>query len=213
MNITVIPQFLQLLDRPCLMLGDNHEAVNKGEALIKAGAKLMVIADNHQLWPEELSKKITWIPGPFSPEQLDGIWLVVSAIEDRSINSELFNACQKRQIFLNVVDKPEYCSFIWPAVVKKPPFTIAISTGGRGPVLAGWLRRKLENELPDNLEEMADWFVEWRKKITPIIPNLQERGKFWRTMFSSGLLDIFLSGDSQKADKIINRALKQQKKC
>ena len=211
MNLTTIPQFLRLTDRSCLVLGDNQEAITKGGVLLEAGADLQVIASNRQLWPPELATKITWISGPFHPEQLDGVWLVVSAIEDKKIGAALFAACQKRQIFLNVVDQPDYCSFIWPAVVKKTPFTIAISTAGRGPALAGWLRRKLEAELPENLEELANWFSKWRKKAAPHFQTLAQRGKFWRTLFDDGLLETYLSGDIKKADSTINDALNKKK--
>ncbi|MBF0379521.1 MAG: hypothetical protein HQL69_00790 [Magnetococcales bacterium] len=212
MNISVIPQFLQLTKRPCLMLGENHEAITKGEILLDAGAELYVISEKKDLWPKQIADRCNWLPAPFKPEYLENIWLVISALEDRSINSGIYAACEKRKIFLNVVDQPEFCSFIWPAVVKKPPFTIAISTGGQGPALAGWLRRKLEKELPENLYELTNWFAKWRKLSCSHIPTLQERGKFWRNLFDGGLLEIYLSGNIKKADDIIKGALETDKK-
>jgi uroporphyrin-III C-methyltransferase / precorrin-2 dehydrogenase / sirohydrochlorin ferrochelatase len=194
------------------MLGENQEALTKGEVLLNAGAELYVISEEKHLWPQELAEQINWLPAPFKPEHLKNIWLVISALEDKKINSAIFAACEKQQIFLNVVDQPEYCSFIWPAVVKKPPFIIAISTGGQGPALAGWLRRKLEKELPENLNELTNWFAKWRKISTNHIPTLTERGKFWRNLFDGGLLEIYLSGNIKKADDIINKALKPDKK-
>ncbi|MBF0454537.1 MAG: hypothetical protein HQL72_06925 [Magnetococcales bacterium] len=212
MALTVIPQFLQLTNRPCLMLGDNQEAITKGRVLMEAGAELRVMAADPKRWPSDLAQQITWISGPLQPQQLDDVWLVVSTLEEKSINQQLFSLCQARHIFLNTVDQPQFCSFIWPAVVKKPPFIIAISTAGRGPALAGWLRRKLERELPDNLGELANWFAHWRKKTAPSFSTLQQRGKFWRDLFDAGLLDIYLSGRVNRAEKRIKKALKKKKR-
>ncbi|MBF0195431.1 MAG: hypothetical protein HQL71_12790 [Magnetococcales bacterium] len=212
MSIPVIPQFINLTKRHCLLLGENQEAITKGEILIKAGANLYVISKHKQLWPKELAEQVNWLPYPFKADYLKNIWLVISALEDRTFNAKIFADCEKRQIFLNVVDQPEYCSFIWPAVVNKPPFIIAISTGGKGPALAGWLRRKLEKELPDNFYELTNWFAKWRKISTKQIPKLQERGKFWRNLLDGGLLEIYLSGNIKKADDIINCALHPEQK-
>lgn len=211
MSLTVIPQFLRLSQRPCLLLGDNDEAITKGQMLLEAGADLRVIAQHPENWPAKLTPLITWIPEPFSPKHLTGVWLVVSALGDVDSNQKLFAECQKRQIFLNVVDQPDYCSFIWPAVVKRPPFLVAISTGGQGPALAGWLKRKLENELPDNLGELAPWFADWRKITANSFSSLQERGNFWRRLFNSGLLEIYLAGDKKQADRVIKQELEEQK--
>jgi siroheme synthase-like protein len=211
MNLTTVPQFLRLTNRPCLILGESHEALFKGRFLLEAGGDIRVVSKHKQQWPEDLASQVTFLSPPFNPDQLQEVWLVVSALEEEKTNQALFEACEQRQIFLNVVDQPKYCSFIWPALVKREPFMIAISSGGRGPALSGWLRRKLEQELPQNLGEMAEWFSTWRKKCSKHLPTLQERGKFWRTLFDNGLLDSYLSGDIKKADLTITEALNRKK--
>ncbi len=211
MQIATIPQFLRLSGRPCLMLGDNMEAMAKGRALINAGAQLRVIAKNPKAWPVDLMDTVTWLAEPFHPNQLDGVWLVVSALDDEKINAQLFAACQERKIFLNVVDQPQYCSFIWPAIIKRPPFTVAVSSGGQGPALSGWLRRRLAAQLPDDMEGLVEWFAGWRKETALALPTLAERGKFWRTLLDGGVADTFLSGDVTAADDAVKKALEEKK--
>lgn len=210
MSLTVTPQFLLLTDLPCLLFGDNEEAIKKGEILLLAGADLRVWASDKRRWPERLVARIRWLSGPADPNLVEGMWLVVSAEESRVFNESLSAVCRQRQIFLNVVDQPEYCTFIWPAVIHKPPFQLAISTGGTGPVLSGWLRRKLERELPDNLGALAQWFALWRKRCAPEFSTLQERGNFWRTLLNEGLAERFLEGDAESAERMIKQALREK---
>ncbi|MBF0447029.1 MAG: bifunctional precorrin-2 dehydrogenase/sirohydrochlorin ferrochelatase [Magnetococcales bacterium] len=211
MTQPIIPQFLRLTNRPCLLIGENTEAIAKGRALLEAEADLYVVTDRPENWPSDLQDQITWLSPPFQPHHLDGVWLVVCALDNRPLNIELFAACQTRRIFLNVVDQTEFCSFIWPAVVKKPPFTLAITTGGRGPALAGWLRRKLETELPDNMEALADWYSDWRKKSRPFLPSFDERSRFWRAMIQKKVVETYLSGNINEADSLIKKALLEKK--
>ncbi|MBF0445719.1 MAG: hypothetical protein HQL68_09015, partial [Magnetococcales bacterium] len=98
MNLSVIPQFINLTKRPCLMLGENQEAITKGEILLNAGAELSVISNKKHLWPQELADQINWLPALFKAEYLESIWLVICVLEVKKINSAFFAAFVERQI-------------------------------------------------------------------------------------------------------------------
>ncbi|MBF0422329.1 MAG: bifunctional precorrin-2 dehydrogenase/sirohydrochlorin ferrochelatase [Magnetococcales bacterium] len=214
MDRVFLPLFLDMKNRACLLVGSGEELVRKGQILLSAGANLKLIAPRETpgLWPSQLQDRIHWLSETFEPQHLVGIWLVVSTHSSHPINLGIRQEAEARGIFVNVVDQPDYCSAIWPALIFRPPVTVAISTGGTGPALSGWLKQKIARELPENLEEMASWFSQWRQMIAPKLKNLEERGHFWRHLFSQGLLDRFARGDRSGADEMIRQAVIVRKK-
>lgn len=214
MNETFLPLFLDLKDRACLLVGTGEEAIRKGLLLLNAGACLRLVSpgDMVRSWPENLQTRIAWIDTAFHPQHLDGVWLVVSTHSDRSVNAVIRKEAENRGIFVNVVDQPEFCSAIWPALISRPPVSVAISTGGTGPALSGWLRQRISERLPDDLGEMARWFARWRKTMAPEFSTLEQRGHFWKGLFSEGLLDRFLSGDRLGAEQMIRDAAEKWRK-
>lgn len=118
--------FLDLTERECLVVGTGPVADEKNAALEAAGAKVTIVGSEE-----------------FTPADLEGKWLVVSATEIPEIDKVVADEAARRKIFLNVPDVPDLCSFILPAVVRRDPLAIAISTGGASPALAV----KIKNEI------------------------------------------------------------------
>ena len=87
---------------------------------------------------------------------LDGVSLVVIAGLPYVDAAALSRRCQARAIPVNVVDEPRLCSFLMPAVVHRGPVTVAISTGGRSPLLAMLLRQAIDAFLPHRLGDLAE---------------------------------------------------------
>ncbi|MBF0605839.1 MAG: bifunctional precorrin-2 dehydrogenase/sirohydrochlorin ferrochelatase [Nitrospirae bacterium] len=208
MKDAFLPLFLDLKDRACLLVGSGEEAIRKGSLLLNAGACLRLVSPEGMAhsWPEDFQGRIRWCDTVFHPHHLDGIWLVVSTHLGRSVNEMIRKEAENRGIFVNVVDQPEFCSAIWPALISRPPVSVAISTGGTGPALSGWLRQRISERLPDDLGEMAQWFAHWRKMMASEFSSLEQRGDFWKGLFSDGLLDRFLSGDRVGAEQMIRDA-------
>lgn len=209
-----LPLFLDMKGRACLLVGAGEELLRKGHLLLEAGASLRLVAPQEMmaLWPEAYQGRIGWLGSTFSPDQLEGVWLVVSTHANDSINRTIRREAEARGLFVNVVDQPEFCSAIWPALIRRPPVVVAISSGGTGPALSGWLKKKIDEQLPDNLGEMALWFSQWRKKIAPELSSLDERGRFWRHLFQQGLLECFARGDRPGAERMIQEAVEQCEK-
>ena len=92
----------------------------------------------------------------YQSTDLDGVWLVVAATDDPAVQQQIFDDCERAGVFVNSADDPDRCSFILPAVVRRGPVIVAVSTQGRSPALAAQLRDRLADSLPDDLEQLTD---------------------------------------------------------
>ncbi|MGY4041284.1 uroporphyrinogen-III C-methyltransferase [Aeromonas hydrophila] len=152
-----LPIFCRLDNKPVLLVGGSEVAERKARLLLDAGAQLTVVAP--ELDPElaELAANgsIEWLAGEFAPAQLAGKWLVVAATDRREVNALVYQSANQARIFANVVDDPQRSSFIMPSIIDRSPLMVAISSGGKAPVLARLLREKLEALLPQHLGAVA----------------------------------------------------------
>ena len=164
----LFPAFLRLEDRPVLLVGGGRVAASKLSALTEAGAHVTVVAP--QIRPDLERPEVRLLRRAFEPADLDGLWLAVAAAPPE-INRAVREAAEERRIFLNAADDPAAASLYLGGVVRKAGVTLAISTNGRAPALAGLLREALEALLPDDL---GDWLTlsdrlraRWRAEHTP----------------------------------------------
>jgi uroporphyrin-III C-methyltransferase/precorrin-2 dehydrogenase/sirohydrochlorin ferrochelatase len=147
----LFPAFLKLAGRRVLLVGGGPVALAKARSLREAGAVIVVVA------PEVLPELMTIADDvqlrPFAPADLDGAWLVVAAAPPE-VNRQVQVAAEVRQLFVNAVDDPAAATAYGAAVIRRGPVTVAFSTGGAAPALAGLIREGLESLLP---EEMSRW--------------------------------------------------------
>ena len=144
------PVFLDLAGQRCVVLGGGRFAIEKVEALLEAGARVRVIAAGAAPVLELLAGegRIELTPRDYVSGDLAGARLVVDASgDDGRINGESWAEAEAAGILINVVDRPEQCRFIAPAIVRRDPLLIAISTSGESPFLASALRARIERWL------------------------------------------------------------------
>ncbi|HLH18962.1 MAG TPA: bifunctional precorrin-2 dehydrogenase/sirohydrochlorin ferrochelatase [Bryobacteraceae bacterium] len=139
------PIFLDLKDRPVLVVGAGKVALRKTRGLLEAGARVTVVAPEWE--PEFEDLPVRRIARRFRASDLAGAMLVFAATDDRLANHRVGVAAKGRGIFANIADSAEECDFVVPARVQRGPVQIAVSTGGESPRLAAELRRKLEEAL------------------------------------------------------------------
>ena len=191
-----LPVFLKLTDRPCLVVGGGDVAYRKIRSLLRAGAKVTVLAP--EIVPDikalVLNHKVIHRPEYFKPEDLEEFHLVISATNQRSVNQSVQRAANMRHLPVNVVDSPDLCSFIFPAIIDRSPVILAISTGGASPVLARLLKARLETLIPStygNLAVLADRF---RDRVRSLIPGSDERRRFWERVLQGKVESLILNG-------------------
>ncbi len=148
--MALFPVFLKLAGRRVLVVGGGPVAAGKLRALLEAGADVTVVAP--EIGDEVRSAWVTIVNRPFVPSDLDGVAFVVAAAPP-SVNHEVAEAAHARGLFVNAVDDVDSASAYAGAIVRRAGVTLAISTDGAAPALAGLLREALEAVLPDDLEE------------------------------------------------------------
>lgn len=145
----MFPVFLKLTGRRVLLVGGGGVAGGKLRALLDAGADVTVVAP--VIAPAIAAERITVARRTFQPDDLDGVWYVVAAAP-REVNAAVAREAAVRGIFVNAVDDVENASAYAGATLRRAGVTIALSTDGDAPALAGLLREGLEAVLPDDLE-------------------------------------------------------------
>lgn len=194
-----LPIFCQLRQRACLLVGGGEVAERKARLLLDAGADLTVNAPEFtpqfRLWADD--KRLTLAECAFSPALLEGAWLVIAATDDAAVNEEVYQAATARQIFCNVVDSPAHASFIMPSIIDRSPLMVAVSSGGKAPVLARLLREKLESLLPLHLGQLALFAGNLRQRVKQHFNHITLRRRFWEKLFVHDRLAQALANQDQ----------------
>ena len=145
----LLPLFLKLSGRRVLVVGGGAMAASKLAPLRRAGADVRVVAP--EVRPEIVASGVAVERRPFAPADLDGAWLVVAAATPE-VNRVVAAEAERRRVFVNAVDDPDTASAYAGGVVRRGSATIAISTAGRAPALAGLVREGIEALLPEQLD-------------------------------------------------------------
>lgn len=148
--MAVFPVFLKLEGRRVLVVGAGPVAAGKLRSLIDAGARVTVVAPDVVEDIAALSSEIAIVRRPFETSDLDGVWYVVAAAPPE-VNRAVARAAEPRGLFVNAVDDMENASAYLGAIVRRAGVTVALSTDGEAPALAGLLREALDLLLPDDL--------------------------------------------------------------
>ena len=175
------PIVVRLDGRRVLVVGGGQIALRKASGLVQAGAAVTVVA------PEvveafDVLDGVEVIRRRYQSGDLEGMWLVVAATDEPGVQQQIFDEGERAGVFVNAVDDPDRCSFILPAVVRRGPVIVAVSTQGRSPALAAQLRDRLADALPDDLERITDDV--WQRRR-----DMQARGESTEDASWSDLLD------------------------
>jgi uroporphyrin-III C-methyltransferase/precorrin-2 dehydrogenase/sirohydrochlorin ferrochelatase len=136
-----------------LLVGAGPVAAGKLRALLEAGASVTVVApDVHE---EIAGAPVSVLRRGFEERDLDGVMFAVAAATP-DVNRRVRAAADARRVFLNAVDDPEVASAYTGGVLRRGGVTIAVSTEGKAPALAGLLREGLEGVIPDEIETWVD---------------------------------------------------------
>jgi siroheme synthase-like protein len=156
--MTLLPLFLKLAGRRVLVVGGGPVAAAKVSALREAGAEVVVVSPDVEPGLSELGAagKIQIVRRSFEAADVGGAWLVVAAATP-DVNRSVAAAAESQRLFVLAVDDPSSASAYGAGTLRRGGVTIAVSTDGRAPALAGLLREGLEATLPDDLEA---WIAE-----------------------------------------------------
>lgn len=184
------PIFLDLRDRPALVVGQGEAAERKADALRRAGAVVRAT------------------PG-FDPADLVGCAIAIGAEAPIAVLEALFAAARAAGIPVNTVDKPWLCSYITPSVIDRAPLAIAVSSGGAAPVLARLLRARIEAMVPPAYGRLAALAGRWKQRIRTALPDTAMRRRVLERALSGRVADLVLAGQDEAAEAELARELEQ----
>ncbi|HNP34556.1 MAG TPA: siroheme synthase CysG [Woeseiaceae bacterium] len=203
------PAFLNLNDKPVLVVGGGTVAARKIKMLIAAGARPHVVAPQvvpaigRMLRAGQLSHS----PRRFRDDDVTGHWLVVSACGAPGLSKKVARAAQRARVFCNAVDEPGSCSYIVPAIVDRSPILVAVSSGGTAPVLARQIRARIEALLPAGIGNIARLAGRWRQRVADELQGGEQKRRFWERLFAGRLQDSLDTGGAIAVNNEIAVAL------
>ncbi len=204
-----LPVFLNIRQRPCLVVGGGEVAARKIRLLLQADADVRVVAPDLcatvSQWLER--GRVHHVASDFTADTLERAALVVAATDDAEVNRRVSVLAQRKGIPVNVVDAPALCSFVMPSIVDRSPVVVAISSGGASPVLARLLRARLETLLPAAYGGLASLVESFRDRVKRRFARIDERRRFWEEVLEGPVAEMFLAGRRDEAEAALERQL------
>lgn len=185
-------------------------ASRKIRSLLQCGAKVKVVAP--QILPDVESlacePRLTLIRREFEEADLDGVFMVFCATDQDDVNAAIARLCEERGILVNVVDKPEVCTFIVPSVLRRGPLAIAVSTGGNSPLWARRVRELLESVITDEYGEFTEMLGAVRDLVKRAYPDdIARRQQVFESIVDSDILELLRSGQKEKAKERMEQCI------
>ena len=198
------PVNLNVAARRCLVVGGGRVAARKAAGLAACGAEVHVIAP-------EISDELRSLAGvtveerAYASGDVAGYRLVITATDDPVVNAEVYADGEAAGVWVNSADDPENCSFTLPAVVRRGPLTVAVSTSGRSPALASWLRTRLADEIGPEYEVLLDLLSAARERVRAT--GRSSESVDWQKALDSDMLALIRAGEVQQARERLQACL------
>ena len=162
-----LPIFINLRQKPTLVVGGGDIALRKINLLLKAQAKVECVSPAicEGIKKLSLDDNVSLVNKRFEVSDVSNYSVIISATDDPKVNESVSKIAHEHRIPVNVVDSPELSSFIMPSIVDRSPVIIAVSSAGKAPVLARIIRAKLETVIPSSYGILAEIAGEYRQKV------------------------------------------------
>ncbi|NOQ76780.1 MAG: uroporphyrinogen-III C-methyltransferase [Methylococcaceae bacterium] len=206
-----LPIFVDLKDRTCLVVGGGDIAARKSGLLLKAQAEVIVVAPNVSATTQVLidAGEVTWLNVEFAVEHLKDKLLVIAATDNEAVNRDVHRQAKAQNILVNVADCPELCDFILPSILDRSPIVVAVSSGGKSPILARQLRARLETLIPPTYGRLADLVGRYRRAVQDKLPTLSMRRRFWESVLQGKVADHVLAGRDEAGEQTLQAILNE----
>jgi uroporphyrin-III C-methyltransferase/precorrin-2 dehydrogenase/sirohydrochlorin ferrochelatase len=205
-----LPIFFNISNRLCLVIGGGDIATRKVNMLLKANGQIRLVSPSvcAELKEMIVASKIQHLEAEFESSQLEGACLVIAATDDEAVNEAVSIAAKAQNIPVNVVDAPALCTFTMGSIIDRSPIVIAVSSEGNAPVLARYIRTKIETMLPSAYGRIAAIAGEFRDQVKDKFNSVQARRIFWEEILQGPFVERVLSGQEQAAKDYLKDTLK-----
>ena len=207
-----LPIFLNLKGRHCLVVGAGAVGISKALVLASAGASIDIVSPELDSRIEELADnhRITIHCERFDEHYLVGKTLVIAATNDSALNRDIVRLAKHHGALANAVTDRDVSHFIMPAIIDRSPVIISVSTGGAAPVLAQFIRARLETWIPHSFGRLATIAGEFREKVKSRLNTLAERRAFWQQVFTGPTAEMVFAGRENDARERIRQTLNNE---
>lgn len=205
------PAMLRLRGQRAIVVGGGRVAERKIKSLLEAEAQVTVISPEVTVQIDAWAKtgEITWIEREFqSKDDVQTAFLIIAATNDREVNDRVLHAASPMQL-INIVDNPEGSNFIVPSSFKQGRLTIAISTSGASPALAGKMRMELTRQYDESYGAYIDFLADCRKVVKKEVANQEDRKVIFQKLLDEPFLQLTRSGDFAERNARFQQLLKE----
>ncbi|MGZ8257779.1 MAG: siroheme synthase CysG [Methylotenera sp.] len=204
-----LPIFINITNRLCVVIGGGEVATRKVAMLLKANAAVTLISPDicPELQALAEAQKIQYTQASYTAAHLQCACLVIAATDDAAVNEAVSLNAKALNIPVNVIDAPDLCTFTMGSIIERSPVVIAVSSEGNAPVLARYIRTKIETMLPAGYGRIAAIAGEFREQVKAKFSTTQARRRFWEDVLQGPMVERVLSGQEQAARELLHDAL------
>lgn len=204
-----LPIFYKVEGRFVLLVGGGQIALRKAKFLLRAGAKIKLVATEICSELEELlsGNGHEIISRPYENGDIDSVILIIAATNDLALNQQVAVHATNKNIPVNVVDQPALCTYIFPSIVDRSPLVVAVSSAGNSPVLARLLRSRLETIIPSGYGALTVFLGGFRARVKMKINSFTARMRFWERVINGPAAELLLAGKAAEADSLVESML------
>jgi siroheme synthase-like protein len=199
------PVFLRLAGRPCVVVGGDAAAALRAVACVRAGARVTVVtaAPGPEMTALVARGDVRHQARAWHPGDLRGAFLAYASTRDPELIGRLAAEAERERVLLNVIDVPEACTFVSPAVVERGELQVAIGTGGASPGLSARLRREIETHVGPEYAAFVAILGAVRRALAADPGRAGARGEVVARLLDSPLLELVRAGRRAEIDALL----------
>ena len=197
------PVLLNVAGRRCLVVGGGTVAARKVDGLRAAGAEVTVVAPDVAEAIQTAGVQVE--RRSYRAGEAGDYRLVIAATDDPELNGRVYADAEASGVWVNSADDPENCSFTLPAILRRGPITVSVSTGGHSPALAVWLRRHVDEEMGPEFEVLLSLLSDERQRLHG--EGRSTEGLDWQSALDSDMLALIRAGNVQRARERLQACL------
>ena len=203
------PVNLDVRNRPCLVVGGGRVGTRKVKTLVDCGAAVTVVSlrAGDALIKLAAEKAIVLKQRSYQASDVEGMFLVIGATDDESLNRRIHADAERRNLLCNIADRPEICNFVLPAIVQRGDFMIAISTAGKSPAFAKHIRKQLEAQFGQEYGQLLNLMGAIRTRLLAAAHEPEAHKPLFEQLIAGDLLHLVKAQEIDRIDRLLERVL------
>ncbi len=213
MAVRFYPAFIDVTDRPCVVVGGGPVATEKAQKLAECDARITLVSPRvtDELRAMVADGAIARLEErPYRTGDLDDAFLVIAATDDTAVNRTVWRDAEARHMLANVVDVPELCNFIVPSIMRHGELAVAVSTGGASPVVARRVRQRVQATIGPEWGELVDMLRATREDLKARYTDMPSRADAVERLLDAGIVERLAEGDRRGAAELLAACLEDR---